>query len=46
MNAVPRAEVLAILEEAGAQVLDVVENDAAGPGWVSLRYTATKAPAG
>jgi len=46
MNAVPRAEVLAILDEAGARVLDVVENDAAGPGWVSLRYTATRASTG
>jgi SAM-dependent methyltransferase len=42
MNAVPRDEVLAILAEAGARVLDVVEDDAAGSGWISLRYAATR----
>ncbi len=42
MNAIPRGEVLTVLGEARAQVLEIVENDAAGSGWVSLRYTATK----
>jgi hypothetical protein len=41
MNAVPRGEVLAILDRGGARVLDVAEDDAAGSGWISLRYTAT-----
>jgi SAM-dependent methyltransferase len=42
MHAVPRAEVERILSEGGARLLDASENDAAGPGWVSLTYTATK----
>jgi SAM-dependent methyltransferase len=42
MNAVPRDEVLAILDRAGARVLEVVEDDAAGSGWISLRYTVTR----
>jgi hypothetical protein len=42
MNAVPRAEVLELLSAAGARVLDVVEDDAAGSGWISFRYAATK----
>ncbi len=46
MNAVPREQVLAILDGAGARVLEVVEDDAAGSGWISLRYSATRGPAG
>jgi SAM-dependent methyltransferase len=46
MNAVPRDEVLALLDAAGARVVDVAEDDAAGSGWISLRYTATRAQAG
>ena len=46
MNAVPREQVLAILDGAGARVLEVVEDDAAGSGWISLRYSATRDPAG
>jgi SAM-dependent methyltransferase len=42
MNAVPRAEVLELLSAAGARALRVVENDAAGSGWISLQYAATK----
>jgi hypothetical protein len=42
MHAVQRAEVERILSEGGARLLDASENDAAGPGWVSLTYTATK----
>jgi SAM-dependent methyltransferase len=42
MNGIPRAEVLAILAAAGARTIDVVEDDAAGSGWISFRYTATK----
>ena len=42
MYGVPRDEVVSILEQRGARVLEIAENDAAGPGWVSLRYLATK----
>jgi SAM-dependent methyltransferase len=46
MNAVPRGEVLELLGQSGARVVEVVEDDAAGSGWISLRYTATKDQAG
>jgi SAM-dependent methyltransferase len=42
MHAIPRETVLAALERGGAHVLDVREDDAAGFGWRSLRYTATR----
>ena len=42
MHGVPEPEVRALLETAGARLVEVVENDAAGAGWVSLRYAATK----
>jgi SAM-dependent methyltransferase len=42
MYALPREQVVATLAQAGVRLIDVVENDAAGPGWISLRYTATK----
>jgi SAM-dependent methyltransferase len=42
MHAIPRGEVVAALERGGAQVLRVREDHAAGLGWRSLRYTATK----
>jgi len=42
MNAIPRDDVLDILAGAGVRALEVVENDAAGPGWISLRYSATR----
>lgn len=42
MYGMPRSEVEALLRDSGAALVEVVANDAAGPGWVSLRYTATK----
>jgi SAM-dependent methyltransferase len=42
MHAVPRRDVERILSAGGARLLEATENDAAGPGWVSLTYTATK----
>ena len=42
MHAVPRGDVERILSAGGARLLDATENDAAGPGWVSLTYMATK----
>ena len=42
MYGIPRDEVLSLLDGSGARVVEVTENDAAGPGWISLRYTATK----
>jgi SAM-dependent methyltransferase len=43
MHGVPKERVLALLTDAGARVLDVEENRAAGSGWVSFRYAVTKA---
>jgi len=45
MHAVPRRDVEQILHDGGARLLEATENDAAGPGWVSVTYTATR-PAG
>jgi len=42
MYGIPRADVCDLLEASGTRVVEVIENDAAGPGWISLRYTATK----
>ena len=42
MHAVPRRDVERILAAGGAHLLESAENDAAGPGWVSLTYTATR----
>jgi hypothetical protein len=42
MHAVPRRDVERILRAGGARLLEAAENDAAGPGWVSLTYTATR----
>jgi hypothetical protein len=41
MHYVPKERVLEILSAAGARVIEVVENDFAGVGWISLRYAAT-----
>ncbi len=37
----PRRRVIGLLEGAGARVLDVQPNDAAGPEWTSYRYTVS-----
>jgi SAM-dependent methyltransferase len=42
MHALPRDEVVAILERAGARVVAVRDDRSAGLGWQSLRYTATR----
>lgn len=42
MHALPREEVVALLEAAGARVLDVQRDSYAGPAWISLRYLATR----
>lgn len=42
MNAIPRSEVEAILEAAGATIIAVTADESAGPEWVSYRYFATK----
>ncbi|MGH9222896.1 MAG: class I SAM-dependent methyltransferase [Acidimicrobiales bacterium] len=44
MHAVPRAEVEAVLGQAGADVVAVLEDHCAGPSWLSHRYVATKRP--
>jgi len=46
MHGIPREQVEQFLTDAGASLLDVVEDDAAGEGWVSCRYSIRKqAPA-
>jgi hypothetical protein len=42
MHAIPRCTVIAALAANGAYVLRVDQDGAAGPGWRSLRYTATR----
>ncbi len=42
MHGMPRAEVEAVLRDAGAQVAQVAEDDSAGPVWRSCRYYAVK----
>jgi hypothetical protein len=41
MCGMPREEVIALLEESGATVLEVEEDTGAGSGWTSFRYCAT-----
>jgi SAM-dependent methyltransferase len=40
--AVPRNKVVALLADGGARILDVQEDAAAGGGWTSFRYCATR----
>jgi hypothetical protein len=42
MHAVPRAEMLAVLDDVGVQVLRVDDDRSAGPDWLSTLYYATK----
>jgi len=43
MYGLPKDEVVALVQRAGAEVLSV-ENDLYAPGWKAFRYYATKAP--
>jgi ubiquinone/menaquinone biosynthesis C-methylase UbiE len=43
MHGMKREEVVRVLEENGAEVLDVRPDTSAGGGWTSFRYCATKA---
>jgi SAM-dependent methyltransferase len=46
MHAVPREDVLAIVEQHGGETIAVLQDQAAGPEWVSFRYVVQKmAPA-
>lgn len=45
MHCVEKDKVLSLLRENGAEVLDIVDDEACGAGFVSLRYTVTKARA-
>jgi ubiquinone/menaquinone biosynthesis C-methylase UbiE len=45
MHCVEKDKVLSLLRENGAEVLDIVDDEASGAGFVSLRYTVTKARA-
>jgi hypothetical protein len=42
MYTVAREEVLQLVKESGARVIDVLENEASGPGFVSFRYCVVK----
>lgn len=42
MHAIARAEVGALLEELGIELIDVSQNQSAGPSWISFRYCAMK----
>jgi SAM-dependent methyltransferase len=42
MHGLPRVDALAAVQTTGGRVLDVTEDDHAGPGWRSLTYWATK----
>jgi SAM-dependent methyltransferase len=42
MHGIPRPQVETLLEQSGCQILDVVRDRAAGPGWISLRYHALR----
>lgn len=42
MHGTPRADVVALLEGAGADVVAVLDDTSAGPAWVSHIYVATK----
>lgn len=44
MHAVPREQVIEILLEAGATIVDVQPDSWAGPEWESYRYCARKSP--
>ncbi len=46
MHCIPRDEVVALLEEAGARVLDVRSNENAGPVYESFFYAAVRVPRG
>jgi len=43
MYGISRDEVLGLLTENGGKVLDVVQDGASGPQWISFRYCVTKA---
>ena len=42
MHAVSQEEVIELLEENGARVVDIVPDRSAGPHWLSFRYCVTK----
>jgi SAM-dependent methyltransferase len=42
VHGVPQADVLELLADRGATVLDVVDDASAGPAWISYRYAAAK----
>jgi hypothetical protein len=39
---IPVAEIVAEVQAAGGELLDVAENDWSGPGWISASYTVRK----
>jgi hypothetical protein len=42
MHSMPRHSVERLLRRRGGRVVEVVQTDAGGPEWVSLRYCVTK----
>ena len=42
MHGIRRETVESVLKEEGCRLVDVAKDDAAGPGWISLRYFAQR----
>lgn len=42
MHSIRKAEVEKLVRRAGAKIIDVEQNEAGGPGWISYRYTVVK----
>ena len=45
MRGIPKQEVVTLLTEHGGEILDIAEDQSAGPTWESYRYLVTKSPA-
>jgi len=44
MNGIPRSQVIALVEAAGGDVIDVKDDGAGEPVWISYRYTVHRRP--
>jgi ubiquinone/menaquinone biosynthesis C-methylase UbiE len=44
MRGIPKQEVIRVLTEHGGEILDIAEDQSAGPTWESYRYLVTKSP--
>jgi hypothetical protein len=43
MRGIPKQEVIRVLAEHGGEILDIAEDQSAGPTWESYRYLVQKA---